>query len=65
MSQLFNQILSLVTNGQVLISAHGYDELAQDNIIVLILAAGLMILLGESNDKTPYFQIHSCERICG
>jgi len=41
MGQLFNQILSLVTNGQVLISAHGYDELTQDNILVRDVLAGI------------------------
>jgi uncharacterized protein DUF4258 len=41
MSQTFSQILNLVANGQVLISAHGYDELAQDNILVKDVVAGV------------------------
>ena len=41
MGQLFNKILSLVTTGQVLISAHGYDELAQDTILVRDVLTGI------------------------
>ena len=41
MAQLLDQILSLVKDGQVLISAHGYDELAQDNILVRDVLAGI------------------------
>jgi hypothetical protein len=40
MSQLFEQIRKLIGQGQVLISAHGYDELANDNLTAREVVAG-------------------------
>ena len=41
MSSTFQQILDLVARGEVRISAHGYDELAEDSIRVKDVVAGI------------------------
>ena len=41
MGTMLEQILALVSSGQVRVSAHGYDELAQDGIRVKEAVAGL------------------------
>lgn len=41
MSTIFAQIAELVAQGQALISAHGYDELAEDGILASAIIAGI------------------------
>jgi hypothetical protein len=41
MSQILQQILELIERGEVRISAHGYDELAEDDILVRDVMAGV------------------------
>jgi len=40
-SHTFEQICRLIGQGQILISAHGYDELANDNLTVREIVAGV------------------------
>jgi hypothetical protein len=41
MSRAFQQIIKLVARGEIRISAHGYDELAADDILVKDVTAGI------------------------
>ena len=41
MSSTFQQVLNLLSRGEVRISAHGYDELADDGILVKDVMAGV------------------------
>jgi hypothetical protein len=42
MSQTLQQILDLIDRGEVRVSAHGYDELAEDDIPVKDIMAGVL-----------------------
>jgi hypothetical protein len=41
MSQLLLQILDLIERGEISISAHGYDELAEDGLLVRDVMANI------------------------
>jgi len=41
MSRTLQQVLELIERGEVRVSAHGYDELAEDDILVRDVMAGV------------------------
>ena len=41
MSEIWNNVLSLITAGEIRVSEHGYDELAADDIFVKDIIAGI------------------------
>jgi hypothetical protein len=41
MSEIFQGVLELIEQNQIQISAHGYDEMADDNILVRDVLAGI------------------------
>lgn len=42
MSKTFQQIVDLISRGEVRISAHGYEELAEDDILAKEAVAGVL-----------------------
>ena len=47
MEEIYKKILALVKNGDILVSNHGYDELAKDDIFVkdIIASVGESVLI--------------------
>ncbi len=45
MSKIFDQILKLIENGDIIISEHGYDELRDDDISVKDIMAGVTVAM--------------------
>lgn len=41
MSETFEMILQLVHHDQILVSDHGYDEIAEDDILIKDILAGV------------------------
>jgi hypothetical protein len=42
MSETFKKVIELIEKGEVIISNHGYDELAEDGLMVKEIIAGVM-----------------------
>jgi len=57
-SEIFNRILGLVARGEVVISDHGYEELAADGILVRDILTG--VTEGKVIEEYPTFQKGPC-----
>jgi hypothetical protein len=58
MSQTFKQVLDLIERDRVRISAHGYDELAEDDIFIKDIMAG--VSKGNVIEDYPDYPKGSC-----
>ncbi len=58
MSSTFKKVLELIEKGEVKISAHGYDELAQDGILVKDVMAN--VIEAEVLEDYPKFPKGPC-----
>ena len=58
MSDLFNKIYGLIKAGEVLISEHGYDELAEDNLSIREIVEG--VANGAIVEEYPQYLKGSC-----
>jgi hypothetical protein len=56
MSEIFQRILDLVTRREVLVSDHGYEELAADDILIKDVHAGI----GKGVVVEEYLNYHKC-----
>ncbi|MGH8604921.1 MAG: hypothetical protein ACREXR_19685 [Gammaproteobacteria bacterium] len=49
MSETWNRIFALVAQGEIRISNHGYDELAEENIFARDIVDGVMLIVCSRN----------------
>ncbi len=67
MNEIFERVLRLIERGEVMISDHGYDELAEDNIFVRDIMTRVSDAIVIENypgyPKGPYMRIGVAARL--